>query len=272
MQHWSPTKPRFPHRSISVVMKVVGPQLLAKGNVEMFAKFARITVVCSFLLVPLILGSALPFTSGLAFSYGGNACGYAQNSECVAFFTNVFGANAEGGTYSLSFTFDVFPLGACVEAIFFVLRSILLTLVDLDYMVKCTVLAIIVYIPAIVVASVAEPFGGKAISYSPGGAVRHVSGTDPRGPWSDAGGRNGDVGRSPGEEFLELPHHSRDAAMKESCILHLLLNPFVIVGRCSICNASRCCVLRPMRKPERVDGSVILIRTVKMKYCMAKKV
>jgi hypothetical protein len=146
-------------------MKVVGPQLLAKGNVKLFAKFARITIFCSFLLVPLILGAALPFTSGLAFSYGGNACGYAQNSECVAFFTNVFGPNAEGGTYSLSFTFDVFPLGACVEAIFFVLRSILLTMVDLDYMVWCTVLAIIVYIPAIVVASVAEPFGGKAISY-----------------------------------------------------------------------------------------------------------
>jgi hypothetical protein len=146
-------------------MKVVGPQLLAVGRVRVFAKFAWVTIICSFLLIPLILGSALPFRSGLAFSYGGNACEYAKDSQCIPFFNNVFGPNAQGGTYTLPFTFDVFPLGACVEAVFFVLRSILLTLVDLDYMMKCTFVAIGVYIPVIAVASTVEPFGGKAISY-----------------------------------------------------------------------------------------------------------
>jgi hypothetical protein len=153
------------HALLAVVMKVVGPQLLAAGHVQVFARFVRITIVCSFLLIPLILGSALPFRPGLAFSYGGNACEYAKDSQCTPFFTSVFGPNAQGGTYTLPFTFDVFPLGACVEAVFFVLRSILLTLVDLDYMMTCTFVAIIVYIPAIAVAATVEPFGGKAISY-----------------------------------------------------------------------------------------------------------
>jgi hypothetical protein len=148
-------------------MKLVGPQLLAGGHVRLFVKFVRLTILCTLLLVPLIVGTAVPFTYGLSYSYGANACGYAKNEQCVPFFNSVFGPNATGGTYTLPFTFMVFPVGACAEAVFFVLRSILLTLVDLDYMVKCTLLAIVAYIPAIVVVSAvySNTFGGRAISY-----------------------------------------------------------------------------------------------------------
>jgi hypothetical protein len=151
----------------AVLMKLVGPQLLANGHVQLFVKFVRLTVVCTLLLVPLIVGTAVPFTYGLSYSYGANACGYAKNAQCVPFFNSVFGPNASGGTYTLPFTFSIFPLGACAEAVFFVLRSILLTLVDLDYMVRCTVVAVVAYVPAIVVVSAVygNSFGGRAISY-----------------------------------------------------------------------------------------------------------
>lgn len=153
---------RFPTQ---VMMKIIGPQLLAAGHFQLFANFVRVTVLCALLLIPLILGSVIPFRSGLAFNYGVNACEYAKNSQCVPFFNNVFGPNAQGGTYSLPFTFDVFPLGAGIEAVFFVLRAILLTLVDLDFMMICTLGALAVYVPVIAVASIVAPFGGHAISY-----------------------------------------------------------------------------------------------------------
>jgi hypothetical protein len=177
-------------------MKLVGPQLLAGGHVGLFVKFVRLTEICTLLLVPLIVGTAVPFTYGLSYSYGANACGYAKNAQCVPFFNAVFGPNASGGTYTLPFTFAVFPLGASAEAVFFVLRSILLTLVDLDYMVKCTVLAIVAYVPAIVVVSAvySNTFGGRAISYFVAmylpqvPAVRLLPCQDPGGAGPDAQG------------------------------------------------------------------------------------
>ena len=147
------------------MMKIIGPQLLAMGWIQLFANYAQIIIFCSLLLIPLILGSTIPFTTSLAFSYGGKACEYTKDSQCLSFFNNVFGPNAQGGTFTLPFTFNVFQMGACVEAVFFVLRSILLTLLDLDYMMNCTIGAVIIYIPVIVIASEVELFGGHAIAF-----------------------------------------------------------------------------------------------------------
>ena len=147
---------------MGIMFKVVGPQLIAAKHFQMFAALARVTCVCSFLLIPLICGAVIPFTSELAFDYGANACAYAKDEECLPFFINIFGPNAQGGEFTLSNTFDVFAAGASVDAIFFILRSMLLSLVDLDFMLKSTAVAVIFYIPAIVVATKVEPFAGEA--------------------------------------------------------------------------------------------------------------
>jgi hypothetical protein len=150
---------------MGMVAKIVGPQLIANKKFQIFANFARITMLCALCLVPLILGAVIPFRSGLAFDYGANACAYAKNSQCLPFFTSVFGPNAAGGDYTLPFTFDVFVVGACVEAVFYVLRAMLLACLDLDFMLWSTCAAIIAYIPAIVVAAIVPPFGGEAIAF-----------------------------------------------------------------------------------------------------------
>jgi len=150
---------------MGVVFKIIGPQLLAAKKFHTFKIFARLTQLASFLLIPLIIGSVIPFRSELAYNYGENACSYAKNEQCVPFFTKVFGPNSTGGDYTLPFTFDVFPVGACVEAVFFVFRAMMLSTVDLDYMLWSTVAAVVVYIPVISVASLAQPFGGHAISF-----------------------------------------------------------------------------------------------------------
>lgn len=147
---------------MGIMFKVVGPQLIAGEHFQMFAALARVTCICSFLLIPLIMGAVIPFRSGMAFDYGANACAYAKDDECLPFFANVFGPNAEGGDFTLSSTFDVFAAGASVDAILFILRAMLLSLVDLDFMLKGTAVAVVFYIPAIIVATTVEPFAGQA--------------------------------------------------------------------------------------------------------------
>jgi hypothetical protein len=150
---------------MGIMFKVAGPRLLAKKEYKRFAAFARIVIGCVYLLIPLIMGSVLPFRDGMARSYGANACVYAKDEQCVPFFTHVFGQNGSGGDFTLFFTFGVFVIGASVEAVFCVLRAVLLSMVDLDFMVRGTVLAIVFYIPAIVVAATVFPFAGHASAF-----------------------------------------------------------------------------------------------------------
>lgn len=77
----------------------------------------------------------------------------------------MFGPNSVGGDFTLSFTFNAFAVGASIDALFIVLRAALLALVDLDFMMRSTILAIVIYIPAIAVASLVSPFGGEAVSF-----------------------------------------------------------------------------------------------------------
>jgi hypothetical protein len=150
---------------MGIVLKVVGPRYISSKQYVIFATFARITVGCAFLLVPLIVGAVIPFRTNLAFDYGGNACAYAKDSQCLPFFTKIFGPNGKGGDFTLPFTFDVFAMGASVEAVFFILRAALLACVDLDFMLWSTAGAVLVYIPAIIVAVLVPPFGSQAIAF-----------------------------------------------------------------------------------------------------------
>ncbi|KAK1734205.1 hypothetical protein QTG54_015208 [Skeletonema marinoi] len=106
-----------------------------------FFKLVRVYLICAFLVIPLILGTTLPqkFEQGLALSSGQNACEYAHSSQCVQFFTNVYGGNAEGGEFTLFRTFSVFAFGAATESLLIVVRAMIITLFDFRYMLQSTV-------------------------------------------------------------------------------------------------------------------------------------
>lgn len=150
---------------MAITFKIVGPMFMSMNAYKQFAMLSRVFVLCSALLVPLIVGASVPFSNGLAYSAGGNACEYAGSNECVPFFTNVFGENSTGGTYTLPFTFNAFAFGSSIESVYIVIRAILLTLMDLDYMVKCTIVSMILYIAAIIVATQVNSFGEEAVAY-----------------------------------------------------------------------------------------------------------
>ena len=147
--------------------KVFGTVFLSIKEYEYFFKTALVYIVCALLIVPIILGTTLPpaFNAGLALSSGENACEYAHSAQCVQFFTNIYGPNAEGGEFTLFQTFSVFAYGSAVESVFLVTRAIIITLLDFKYMMKSTVVAMVLYIAAMVVACVVQPFAKQAISF-----------------------------------------------------------------------------------------------------------
>jgi hypothetical protein len=138
--------------------KVFGTAFLSIKEYGYFFKLVRLYLICAFLVIPLILGTTLPkkFEQGLALSSGQNACEYAHSSQCVQFFTNVYGANAEGGD---------FTQGAAIESLFIVVRAMIITLLDFRYMLQSTVVAMIFYSVAIVVACLVQPFAKQADSF-----------------------------------------------------------------------------------------------------------
>ena len=150
---------------LGIMFKIVGPHLIADHKYKSFAIFARITIAAAILLTPIIVGSVVPFRVGLAFEYGENACEYAKDDQCLDFFTQVFGENGSMGNFTLPFTFNAFSAGACIDAVFYVLRAALLTCMDLNYMLWSTLVAILAFVPAIVVAVKVPPFHGHAIAF-----------------------------------------------------------------------------------------------------------
>jgi len=147
--------------------KPFGTAFLSIKEYGYFFKLVRLYLICAFLVIPLILGTTLPkkFEHGLALSSGQNACEYAHSSECVQFFTNVYGANAEGGDFTLFSTFSWFAFGAAVESLFIVVRAMIITLLDFEFMLQSSVVALILYIIAIVVACMVQPFAKQAVSF-----------------------------------------------------------------------------------------------------------
>lgn len=55
---------------MGIVMKIIGPQLIANGKYQLFVNYAVITLICAVLLVPLIVGAVIPFTREMMFDYG----------------------------------------------------------------------------------------------------------------------------------------------------------------------------------------------------------
>eukprot|EP00985_Skeletonema_marinoi_P000704 scaffold246_cov181-Skeletonema_marinoi.AAC.6 len=110
--------------------KVFGTVFLSIKEYGYFFKLVKVYLICAFLVIPLILGTTLPqkFEQGLALSSGQNACEYAHSSQCVQFFTNVYGANAEGGEFTLFRTISVLAFGAATESLFIVVRAMIITL------------------------------------------------------------------------------------------------------------------------------------------------
>ena len=140
---------------MSWAFKVFGTMFLSIKETPYFFKLARVSLLCTAMVVPLILGTTLPekYINDLALSSGQNACEYASSDQCVQFFTNVYGPNAQGGESSLFYTFAAFSFGASVESIFIMARAIIITLLDFRFVLKSIVVAMIFYIAAIILAS-----------------------------------------------------------------------------------------------------------------------
>ena len=82
------------------------------------------------------------------------------------------GVNAEGGRYTLFFTYYIFPAMIAITSFFIMFRGILLTLLQFDYMLICTLIAGASFIPAICIVWYA-PLDSQqqAIAYIAAGLV-----------------------------------------------------------------------------------------------------
>jgi hypothetical protein len=144
---------------ISMMFKLIGSTLLAQNKYLKFVKFATICTVCVLLLIPGIVISVVKDRHEIAMVYGSNACVYASDKQCVNFFTEIFGINGDGGDYTLQYTMTALAFGSIIDSISLVLRSILLSLLDFDFLIKSTICAVVfAYIPAMYIATCASSF------------------------------------------------------------------------------------------------------------------
>ena len=145
--------------------QIIGPIFLTMQEYSIFFKFASTMLLCAFFLVPLIVGTTIPFRDGLAIESAQNSCVYAGTEECVSFFTKVYGLNGAGGDFSLQYTYFAFWFGASIESLFLSARALIVTMLDFGYIVKSTGVALVLYVIALVVASLVQPFARSAIAY-----------------------------------------------------------------------------------------------------------
>jgi len=153
---------------ISMMFKLVGSQLLAEMKYEKFVKFATICTICVLLLIPGIMISVVQDRHEIALRYGSNACSYLKEKECSKFFIGIFGVHGDGvGDFTLQHTFAALAFGSIIDSISLVLRSILLSLLDFNFLVKATICAVVfAYVPAMYIATFYNaPFQGQAIAY-----------------------------------------------------------------------------------------------------------
>jgi hypothetical protein len=151
---------------MTIAIKIMGPYFLSDGEGKLFVGFVTRYVLAAIGLVALVLGCTIPFADGLAKSSGTNSCAYASSPECLPYFESVMGENGEGGMYTLSFSYLMFPLASSLEVTLLILRAFLLTLLEFDFMVMASAVALISYIPAICVVQFAPvDFQKQAIGY-----------------------------------------------------------------------------------------------------------
>ena len=120
------------------------------------------------LLIPGIMISVVQDRHEIALRYGSNACSYRKEKECSKFFIGIFGFHGNGiGNFTLQHTFAALAFGSIIDSISLVLRSILLSLLDFNFLVKATICAVVfAYVPAMYIATFYNaPFQGQAIAY-----------------------------------------------------------------------------------------------------------
>jgi len=143
-----------------------GPQLLAERKNKLFVRFAKICIGSIIMMIPGIVVSIVQARHEIALEFGSNACVYAKSSQCVGFFTEIFGDNGSGGDFTLQYTFTALAFASIVDSVSLVLRSILLSLLDFDFLVKSTIAAVLVYIPGMYAATSLDTiYRGQAITY-----------------------------------------------------------------------------------------------------------
>ena len=148
------------------ITTIAGSSMIARGRFKRYIAFTRITVICVLVFIPVIIVSIVPFVFPIAYDAGTNSCEFAYDTQCVPFFSKVFGTNALGGKFTLPFTFNALAFSQSTDSIFIVLRAVLISMKDFDYLLYSTLAAGFMYIPAILVVTLAPTdFKDQAISY-----------------------------------------------------------------------------------------------------------
>jgi len=152
--------------TMGIVTTLAGSFMIARGRFKRYIAFTRITVICVLVFIPVIIVSIVPFVFPIAYYAGTNSCEFAYDTQCVPFFSKVFGTNALGGKFTLPFTFNALAFSQSTDSIFIVLRAVLISMKDFDYLLYSTLAAGFMYIPAILVVTLAPTdFKDQAISY-----------------------------------------------------------------------------------------------------------
>jgi hypothetical protein len=148
------------------IMTISGSWMIARGRFKRYIAFTCVTVICVLVFIPIIRVSIVPFVFPIAYQAGTNSCEFAYDTQCVSFFSKVFGTNALGGKYTLPFIFNAPAFSQSTDSIFIVSRSVLISMKDFDYLLYSTLAAGFMYIPAILVVTLAPTdFKDQAISY-----------------------------------------------------------------------------------------------------------
>mmetsp|Transcript_13230 Transcript_13230/g.31093 ORF Transcript_13230/g.31093 Transcript_13230/m.31093 type:complete len:233 (+) Transcript_13230:1890-2588(+) len=151
---------------MSVMVKFMGPLLLANSMPKIFVNFVNLNVLATIFSIILVNGITIPFFDNIAIISGTNACQYASSSECIPYFDKVFGLNGGGGLYTLIFTYKFFSVATSLDIAFLMFRSFLIVCLDFHFMTIATAVACVFYVPAIgVVQYTAVDFQEEAIGY-----------------------------------------------------------------------------------------------------------
>lgn len=143
----------------SLILKIIGAQLIASRKYEMFQMF---TFFFLFLCTCFGLSSIIIFSYGdeVAYGYGETACSYATSTGCVEIYDGVF--NGHGGLKSAFL--DVFWVVNVLQAMFTILKASLYSCLDFTFMAKASLAALlVVFIPAILIADLVFPSNIAAI-------------------------------------------------------------------------------------------------------------
>lgn len=152
--------------SIVFMIKIVGSAMLAQGEYDRYRKFVSLCIIGVILFIPVLAGSIIPSTREIAYTTANAACEYAHDEKCVPFFNNIFGPLAQGGQFTLEYSFYAMAFGSATDSIFFVMRATLLSCNEYNYLLYSTIASAILFVPTILVVTiVSTPFQNQAIAF-----------------------------------------------------------------------------------------------------------